>query len=86
MKLRPTKIVAVGLNYKDHIKEMAMAAPKEPLLFIKPPSALIYNNDLIKYPPQTQDLQYEAELAVIIKDRIRSIKPEEAAEHIWGFT
>lgn len=86
MKLKPSKIVAVGLNYRDHAAEMKMAIPRTPVLFLKPPSAVIYNNDQIVYPAQTKELHYEAELAVVIKDRIKNIKEEEAAGHILGFT
>ncbi|MDD5593644.1 MAG: fumarylacetoacetate hydrolase family protein [Candidatus Margulisbacteria bacterium] len=86
MKLNPSKIVAVGLNYRDHAAEMKMAIPKTPVLFLKPPSAVIYNNDQIVYPAQTKELHYEAELAVVIKDRIKNIKEKEAAGHILGFT
>jgi 2-keto-4-pentenoate hydratase/2-oxohepta-3-ene-1,7-dioic acid hydratase in catechol pathway len=85
MKLKPSKIICVGLNYVDHAEELKMPIPKEPLIFLKPPSALIYNNDPIVYPPQTKELHYEAELAVIIKDRIKNIAPEEAFDHIRGF-
>ena len=86
MKIKPTKIVAVGLNYKDHAAEMKLPLPNEPLLFLKPPSAVIFNNEAIVYPEQTKELHYEAELAVVIKDRVKNIRAEEAAEHILGFT
>jgi len=86
MKLKPSKIVAVGLNYRDHAAEMKMDIPSYPILFLKPPSALIYNNEAIVYPPQTKELHYEAELAVVIKDKIRNINEKEAPEHILGFT
>jgi 2-keto-4-pentenoate hydratase/2-oxohepta-3-ene-1,7-dioic acid hydratase in catechol pathway len=85
-KLKPTKIVAVGLNYRDHAAEMKLPLPSEPLLFLKPPSAVIYNNEAIVYPDQTKELHYEAELAVVIKDRAKNISEEDAAEHILGFT
>ena len=86
MKLNPSKIIAVGLNYIDHAAELRMEIPKNPIIFLKPPSSLIFNNDPIIYPAMTRELHYEAELAVIIKDRIKNIKPEEAAEHIRGYT
>ena len=60
--------------------------PANPIIFLKAPTTLIYNNDAIVYPPQTKELHYEAELAVIIKDRIKSVKQEEALKHILGFT
>ena len=86
MKLKPSKIVAVGLNYIDHAQEMKMDLPKQPVIFLKPPSAIIYNKESIVYPPQTSELHYEAELAVVIKDRIKNIAEEEALDHVLGFT
>jgi 2-keto-4-pentenoate hydratase/2-oxohepta-3-ene-1,7-dioic acid hydratase in catechol pathway len=86
MKLKPSKIICVGLNYKDHAAEMKMALPKEPVIFLKPPTAVIYNNDKIVYPPQTGNLHYEAELALVIKDRCKNISEQEAPRHIRGFT
>jgi 2-keto-4-pentenoate hydratase/2-oxohepta-3-ene-1,7-dioic acid hydratase in catechol pathway len=85
-QIKPTKIVCVGLNYKDHAAEMKMDLPAAPVLFLKPPSAVIYNNDAIVYPAQTTELHYEAELAVVIRDRIKNISEEEATQHILGFT
>ncbi len=86
MQLKPSKIIAVGLNYVDHAREMGMELPRNPVLFLKPPSALIYNGDAIVYPALTKELHYEAELAVVIKDRIKNIQPEESMRHILGFT
>lgn len=75
----------MGLNYKNHAKELKMPIPEYPILFLKPPSALIYHNASIIYPSQTKELHYEAELAIIIKDRIKNIKKEDALKHILGF-
>jgi len=86
MKLKPSKIICVGLNYHDHAKEMKMAIPKEPVLFMKPLTALIYDGDSIVYPKQTKELHYEAELAIVIKDRCRSVSKAEAKRHIAGYT
>jgi 2-keto-4-pentenoate hydratase/2-oxohepta-3-ene-1,7-dioic acid hydratase in catechol pathway len=69
VKIKPTKIVCVGLNYKDHAAELKMPIPVEPIIFLKPPSALIGSGDAIVYPPQTKELHFEAELAVVMKDR-----------------
>ncbi|MFC1540701.1 fumarylacetoacetate hydrolase family protein, partial [Candidatus Margulisiibacteriota bacterium] len=85
MKLKPSKIVCVGLNYKDHAKELNMPIPECPILFMKPPGVLIYNNGPIVYPPQTQELHYEAELAIIIKDKIKNVPKEDALKHVKGF-
>lgn len=86
MRIKPSKIIAVGLNYVDHAKELKMEIPSEPILFVKPPTSVIYHKDAIIYPPQTNELHYEAELAVVIKDKIKNIKPEEAEKHILGYT
>ena len=86
VKLKPSKIVAVGLNYRDHAAEMKAEVPQSPILFLKPPSAVIFNNEAIVYPAQTKELHYEAELAVVIKDRARNISAAEAPQHILGFT
>ena len=86
MKLKPSKIVCVGLNYRDHAKELNMALPTEPIIFIKPATTIIYNNDSIVYPSQTKNLHYEAELAIVIKDKIKNISEAEAKKHILGYT
>lgn len=82
----PSKIIAVGLNYFEHANELQMKIPDEPLIFMKPPSALIAHNDNIIYPKMTKQLDYEAELAVIIKNRIKDIEPEDVLVNILGYT
>ena len=64
--ISPSKIVAVGRNYADHAKELGNEAPAEPILFLKPPSALLPPNGIIVRPPQSQRVDYEGELAVVI--------------------
>ena len=66
MPFSPSKIICVGLNYYDHAKELGMEIPKYPVLFLKPPTAVIGNGDKIIYPAQTSNLHYEAELAIVI--------------------
>ena len=82
----PTKIVLVGLNYTDHAKELEMPLPDEPILFLKPPTALVGPEDWIKYPAQAQRVDYEAELAVVMKDACKNIEPDEVMDYIEGFT
>ncbi|PSB00366.1 fumarylacetoacetate hydrolase family protein [Merismopedia glauca] len=82
----PSKIVAVGKNYARHAAEMGTPVPLEPLLFLKPPTAVIATQNLIYYPRQVRRLDYEGELALVIGDRIRSCTPEEAGSKIWGYT
>jgi 2-keto-4-pentenoate hydratase/2-oxohepta-3-ene-1,7-dioic acid hydratase in catechol pathway len=86
LKHQPTKIVLVGLNYKDHAKELDMPLPEEPILFLKPPTTLIGPEEHIVYPSQSTRVDYEAELAVIIKDTCKDLEPEEVMEHVEGFT
>ena len=82
----PSKVVAVGLNYIDHAKELCMKAPEEPILFMKPSTSVIGPNDNIIYPKMSRRVDYEAELAVVIKDKTKNVKPEEAHTHIFGYT
>ena len=82
----PSKIVAVGKNYADHAAEMGTSVPKEPLLFLKPPSAVIATAIEIKYPAQAQRVDYEGELALVIGDRTVECTPEQAQTKIWGYT
>src|SRR5437764_8389970 len=62
----PTKIVAVGRNYADHAKELGNEAPPEPILFLKPPTALLAHGATIIRPPQSQRVDFEGELAIVI--------------------
>jgi 2-keto-4-pentenoate hydratase/2-oxohepta-3-ene-1,7-dioic acid hydratase in catechol pathway len=82
----PGKIVAVGLNYKDHARELGMEIPGEPLLFLKAPSALIGPGGEIVYPPQSRRVDYEAELAVVIGRVAKNVKEKDAAAYILGYT
>ncbi len=82
----PTKIVAVGLNYQDHVKEMAHDHPKEPVLFLKPPSALLNPEGKIQYPSTSTRVDFEAELAVVMKKKLKNASVQEAREAVWGYT
>lgn len=82
----PSKIVCVGLNYRDHAQEMNLLIPEEPLLFLKPPTAVVGPGDVVVMPPQSQDVQYEAELAFVISRQARKVSPENADKYIWGYT
>ncbi len=82
----PSKVVAVGLNYRDHAQELGLAVPDEPIIFLKPPTTVIAHGDEIVYPRRSARVDYEAELAVVIKDRIRDIDPEDVPDHILGYT
>ena len=82
----PGKIVAVGLNYKDHAREMGKKIPEEPLLFLKAASALNDPGGEIVYPAQSQRVDYEAELAVVIGRKAKNVREKDAAAHILGYT
>ncbi len=82
----PSKIVAVGKNYMKHAAEMGGEVPQEPLLFLKPSTAVTSPNAPIYYPPQSQRVDYEGELALVIGDRCTDCTPEQARTKIWGYT
>jgi len=83
---QPSKIIAIGLNYKDHARELNLPLPDEPILFMKPSSSIIGHEDFILYPSQTKQLDYEAELAVIMKDVAKDLEPHQVFDKILGFT
>ena len=82
----PTKIVALGLNYRDHAEEMRMALPDEPLIFLKPSTSVIGPEEPIIYPPQSHRVDYEAELAVVIGRRASRVSADGAGNYILGYT
>jgi 2-keto-4-pentenoate hydratase/2-oxohepta-3-ene-1,7-dioic acid hydratase in catechol pathway len=82
----PGKIICVGRNYTEHIKEQNAETPTTPLLFLKPSSSVIGPLQTIYLPPQSQQVDHEAELAVVIGKRGRWIQPTEASSHIYGYT
>jgi 2-keto-4-pentenoate hydratase/2-oxohepta-3-ene-1,7-dioic acid hydratase in catechol pathway len=85
--VRPSKIVCVGRNYRDHAKELGNEVPKEPLLFFKPPSSLLAPGGTILLPPQSERVDFEGELAVIIGRRARNLRPgDDLRSVIRGYT
>jgi 2-keto-4-pentenoate hydratase/2-oxohepta-3-ene-1,7-dioic acid hydratase in catechol pathway len=82
----PSKIVCVGLNYKDHAGEVGKALPTEPLLFIKPTSAVIGTGDTILMPPGVGRVDYEAELGIVIGRRAHRVAAARAWDYILGLT
>ncbi len=82
----PSKIICVGLNYKDHAEELSMPLPENPLLFLKPPSAAIGHLGKIIYPKVSKHVDYEAELAVIIGKRCKNVIAKDAEKVIMGYT
>ena len=84
--VRPSKIVCVGLNYKDHAAEVKKALPAEPLLFIKPSTAVLDPGAPIKLPPGVGRVDYEGELAAVVGRRAHRVPRSRAWEHILGLT
>lgn len=82
----PSKIIAVGKNYASHAAEMGTPVPQEPLLFLKPPTTLISQGAEIIYPSQSERVDYEGELALIMGDRAKDCTPQAAHSKIWGYT
>ncbi len=82
----PSKVVAVGLNYRDHARELNMELPKEPVLFMKPPSTVIGPGRDIVYPDASEQVDFEAELAIVVGKAARTVSAAEAPDHIFGYT
>ncbi len=84
--VKPEKIICIGLNYTDHAKELNMELPEEPIIFLKPPSAVIGHEDFIELPRQSKRVDYEGELAVVMAKRCKNVSREDALEYILGYT
>jgi len=83
---QPSKIVCVGLNYVKHAQELKMPLPDEPILFLKPPSAILAPGGQIVYPSSSIQMDYEGELAFVIGKRCRNVSADEAEKYILGYT
>ena len=79
---RPGKIVCVGRNYIDHAKELGNAVPKEPLIFLKPPSSVVSDGEAVVLPPQSTNVEHEGEIGVVIGRQLRRAGRDEAATAI----
>jgi 2-keto-4-pentenoate hydratase/2-oxohepta-3-ene-1,7-dioic acid hydratase in catechol pathway len=86
MVVRPSKIVCVGRNYAAHARELGNEVPARPMLFFKPPSALLEPGGTIVLPAVSQQVEYEAEIGVVIGTRARRVTAAEAMNHVRGFT
>jgi len=82
----PSKIVALGLNYRDHAAEFGLSIPAEPLLFMKPSSAVIGPDEDIVYPDMSRRVDYEAELAVVIGKTCRHVEEANFRDYVLGYT
>jgi 2-keto-4-pentenoate hydratase/2-oxohepta-3-ene-1,7-dioic acid hydratase in catechol pathway len=82
----PSKIIAVGLNYADHVREMNRELPKEPLIWFKATTSLLPDGGKIEIPFPEHRTDFEAELAIVIGRKIRNVSPATAARYIFGYT
>lgn len=82
----PTKVLCVGKNYEDHVDEMDGEIPEEPLIFMKPATAVIGQNAAVIHPRISKEVHHEAELAVVISRPARNISAEDASLYIFGYT
>jgi 2-keto-4-pentenoate hydratase/2-oxohepta-3-ene-1,7-dioic acid hydratase in catechol pathway len=78
-KYRPGKIVCVGRNYREHAKELGNEVPKEPLLFLKPPSSVVHESEAIRLPKASSKVEHEGEIGVIVGKRLSWVSEEDAA-------
>ncbi|MEM4704167.1 MAG: fumarylacetoacetate hydrolase family protein [Candidatus Bathyarchaeia archaeon] len=83
---RPAKIICLGLNYRDHAVEQGKEVPEEPVIFMKPYTAIIGPHEKIVKPSFVKQLDYEAELAIIIGRKAKNVPVSKAKEHIFGYT
>ncbi len=84
--VEPGKIVAIGLNYSDHAAELGLDRPAEPVIFLKPSTAVIGPDDFIEYPQISERVDFEAELAIVIGRDCRRVTAGQASDYIWGYT
>jgi 2-keto-4-pentenoate hydratase/2-oxohepta-3-ene-1,7-dioic acid hydratase in catechol pathway len=84
--VEPSKIVGIGRNYRDHAKELGHDVPSEPLLFLKPPSALLAPHGTVVLPPESERVDYEGELGVVIGRRCRRVARAHALDVVFGYT
>jgi 2-keto-4-pentenoate hydratase/2-oxohepta-3-ene-1,7-dioic acid hydratase in catechol pathway len=82
----PSKIVCVGRNYRAHAEELGNEVPKEPLLFLKPPSALLAPGGTIELPPESERVEHEGELGVVVGTRLRDASEADALAAVFGYT
>ena len=82
----PTKIVAVGKNYLDHINEFGGPVPEAPVLFIKPTSAIIAHDENIVHPDFSKQVDFECELAFVVKKTAKNVAAADFAEYVSGYT
>ena len=83
---RPGKIIGIGRNYREHAAELGHVVPKQPLIFLKPSTAVIGDGDTIVLPPEAARVEHEAEIGVVIGTRIRRVGEAQALAAVAGIT
>ena len=83
--LRPSKVIGIGQNYRAHALEMGKGIPEEPLMFLKPPSAIISDGDSIRRPAGFERVDYEGELGIVIGTRAHRVTRAAALTHVDGY-
>jgi len=84
--VRPTKIVCIGRNYAAHARELGHEVPSEPLIFLKPPSALLAPAGTVVLPPESKRVEHEAELVVVMGRRASRVSRQDALAHVFGYS
>lgn len=82
----PSKVICVGLNYIEHALELKMKLPDEPIIFLKPPTAVIGHEAEIVMPKSSSQVDYEGELGIVIMDCCRHVPAKDASRHVMGYT
>jgi 2-keto-4-pentenoate hydratase/2-oxohepta-3-ene-1,7-dioic acid hydratase in catechol pathway len=85
LPVRPSKIVGIGRNYRDHAKELGNDVPTTPLYFLKAPSSLLHDGGTVLLPPESQRVDFEGELGIVIAKAARRVKVEEALDYVAGY-
>lgn len=85
-RFAPSKILCVGRNYRAHAAELGNEVPAEPLFFLKPPSSLLEPGGVVLLPPESERVDFEGELAVVIGKRARRVPRDHALDHVQGYT
>ena len=84
--VEPSKVVCVGQNYRGHIAELGVPVPKEPVVFLKPPSCLIGHGEGIVYPEDAERVDYEGEMGLVIKGVMKNVPEAQTLDHVLGVT
>ncbi|MGA1248681.1 MAG: fumarylacetoacetate hydrolase family protein, partial [Candidatus Nanopelagicales bacterium] len=84
--LIPSKVIGIGKNYADHAKEMGGEVPPEPICFLKPTTSIIASRDTIQLPRQSEHVEHESELAIVISKMGRNIPKSDALDYVFGYS